>query len=104
MLDGEHAEQTIEIDAVEIDDVVVEDAKVDAKPACVALVPLVQTAQWSHRRPLPLPSSIFVTQLIATGGEEPQNSSSATAFDANAAYTANRQRLSGAGMRPRQTA
>jgi hypothetical protein len=107
MLDGEHAEQTI--DAVEIDDdVVVEDAKVDAKvdtkPACVALVPLVQTAQWSHRRPLPLPSSIFVTQLIATGGEEPQTSSSATAFHANAAYTANRQRLTGAGMRPRQTA
>ena len=104
MLDGEHAEQTIEIDAIEIDDTLVEDAKVDAKPACVALVPLVQTAQWSHRRPLPLPSSIFVTQLIATGGEEPQASSSATAFDANAAYTANRHRLTGAGMRPRQTA
>ena len=109
MLDGEYTEQTIEIDTVEIDnDVVVEDvspdAKVDAKPACVALVPLVQTAQWSHRRPLPLPSSIFVTQLIATGGEEPQASSSATAFDANAAYTANRHRLTGAGIRPRQTA
>lgn len=104
MLDGEHAEQTIEIDAIEIDDTLVEDAKVDAKPACVALVPLVQTAQWSHRRPLPLPSSIFVTQLIATGGEEPQASSSATAFDANAAYTANRHRLTGAGIRPRQTA
>jgi hypothetical protein len=104
MLDGEHAEQTIEIDAVEIDDIVVEDAKLDTKPACVALVPLVQTAQWSHRRPLPLPSSIFVTQLIATGGEEPQASSSATAFHANAAYTANRHRLTGAGIRPRQTA
>jgi hypothetical protein len=104
MLDGEYTEQTIEIDAVEIDDIVVEDAKADTKPACVALVPLVQTAQWSHRRPLPLPSSIFVTQLIATGGEEPQASSSATAFDANAAYTANRHRLTGAGIRPRQTA
>src|ERR1700733_7278471 len=103
MLDGAHAEQTIEIDAIEIDDLVVEDAKVDAKPACVALVPLVQTAQWSHRRPLPLPSSIFVTQLIAPGGGEPQTSSSATAIDANAAYTANRHRLSGVGMRPRQT-
>jgi hypothetical protein len=103
MLDGAHAEQTIEIDAVEIDDDVVVDAKVDEKPACVALVPLVQTAQWSHRRPQPLPSSIFVTQLIATGGEEPQTSSSATAFDATAAYTANRHRLTGAGIRPRQT-
>ena len=99
MLDGERTEQTMEIDAIEIDD----DVVVDARPACVALVPWVQTAQWSHRRPLPLPSSIFVTQLIATGGEEPQVSSSATAFDANAAYTANRHRLTGAGMRPRQT-
>jgi hypothetical protein len=97
MLDGE---QTIEID-----DEVSVGAKVDARPACVALVPLVQTAQWSHRRPLPLPlpSSIFVTQLIATGGEEPQDSLSATAFDANAAYTANLHRLTGAGIRARQT-
>jgi hypothetical protein len=103
MLDGEHAEQTIEIDDdVAVDDVA-PDAKVDTRPACVALVPLVQTAQWSHRRPLPLPSSIFVTQLIATGGEEPQDSLSATAFDANAAYTANRHRLTGAGIRARQT-
>jgi hypothetical protein len=106
MLDGEYTEQTIEIIEID-DDVVVEDvapdAKVDTKPACVALVPLVQTAQWSHRRPLPLPSSIFVTQLIATGSEEPQASLSATAFDANAAYTANRHRLTGAGIRPRQT-
>jgi hypothetical protein len=103
MLDGERAEQTIEIDAIEIDDDTTVAAKLDARPDCVALVPLVQTAQWSHRRPLPLPSSIFVTQLIATGSEEPQASSSATAFDANAAYTANRHRLSGAGMRARQT-
>jgi hypothetical protein len=104
MLDGEHAEQTIEIDAVEIDDdVAADDVALDTKPACVALVPLVQTAQWSHRRPLPLPSSIFVTQLIATGSEEPQASSSATAFDATAAYTANRHRLTGAGIWPRQT-
>jgi hypothetical protein len=104
MLDGERTEQTMEIDAIEIDDDVVMDAKVDARPACVALVPWVQTAQWSHRRPLPLPSSIFVTQLIATGGDEPQDSLSATAFDASAAYTANQHRLTGAGMRPRQTA
>ena len=106
MLDGEHAEHIIE--TKEIDDVVVVeevslDARADTKPACVALVPLVQTAQWSHRRPLPLPSSIFVTQLIATGGEEPQDSLSATAFDANAAYTANLHRLTGAGIRARQT-
>jgi hypothetical protein len=98
MLDREHAEHTIEID----DDIAV-DTKMEARPACVALVPFVQMAQWSHRRPLPLPSSIFVTQLIATGGKEPQDSLSATAFDAIAAYTANQHRLTGAGIRARQT-
>jgi hypothetical protein len=73
---------------------------VDAKPACVALVPFVETAQWSHSRPLPRPNSIFVTQLIATIEQDPQTSRRATAFDANAAYTANR--LQAAGSRARQ--
>ena len=92
MLDGEHLEQTGD-----------DDVSVDAKPACVALVPWVQTTHWSHSRPLPRPNSIFVTQLIATGEQEPQTSLWATAFDANAAYTANRHRLAGAGIRARQT-
>jgi hypothetical protein len=91
MLDGEHLEQTID-----------DDAAVDAKPACVALVPWVQTAQWSHRRPLPPPNSIFVTQLIATVEQDPQTSPRATAFDANAAYAANQHRATGAGIRARQ--
>jgi hypothetical protein len=103
MLDREHAEQTIEIDAIEIDDDVAVDAKLDAKPGCVALVPWVQTTHWSHSRPLPRPNSIFVTQLIATVDQDPQTSLWATAFDANAAYTANQHRLASAGIRARQT-
>ena len=53
----------------------VEDGVVlDAKSDCVALVPVIPSAQWSHS-PCPqwsLPSSIFVTQLIATAEQEPQ--------------------------------
>jgi hypothetical protein len=92
MLDGERVEQTAD-----------DDVSLDAKPACVALVPWVQTARWSHSRPLPRPNAIFVTQLIATVDQDPQTSSWATAFDANAAYTANQHRLAGAGIRARQT-
>jgi hypothetical protein len=91
MQDGEWTEQTVD-----------DDVSVDAKPACVALVPLVETAQWSHSRPLPRPNSIFVTQLIATVEQDPQTSPRATAFDANAAYTANRLQAASAGIRARQ--
>lgn len=89
MLDGGRTEQTV-YDA----------ASGEAKSDCVALVPLVEMAQWSHSRPLPQPNSIFVTQLIATVEQDPQTSRRATAFDANAAYTANRQQR--AGVRARQ--
>jgi len=91
MQDGEWTEQTLN-----------DDVPVDAKPACVALVPFVETAQWSHSRPLPRPNSIFVTQLIATVEQDPQTLRRATAFDANAAYTANRLQAAGAGSRARQ--
>jgi hypothetical protein len=91
MQDGEWTEQTAD-----------DHVSVDAKPACVALVPFVETAQWAHRRPLPRPNSIFVTQLIATVEQDPQTSPRATAFDANAAYTANRFQAAGAGIRARQ--
>lgn len=90
MLDGERTEQMVD-----------DDVSVDAKPGCVALVPFVETAQWSHRRPLPRPNSIFVTQLIATVEQDLQTSRCATAFDAHAAYTANWHQ--GAGIRARQT-
>lgn len=78
----------------------------DAKPACVALVPMVQQAQWS---PAPgsevsRPNSIFVTHLIATAEQVPQARTlrRATAADAQSAYRANRHHVADAGTRTRQ--
>jgi len=80
----------------------------DAQPACVALVPMVQAAQWSRtgRQPLSRPSSIFVTHLIATANQAPQTRGlrRATAADAQTAYGANRRPIPGAGFRTRQIA
>jgi hypothetical protein len=76
----------------------------DAKPACVALVPTVQSAQWSRAASqLPRPDSIFVTHLIATAEQAPQTRSlrRATPADAQTAYRAHP--VSGAGIRTRHT-
>jgi hypothetical protein len=78
----------------------------DAKPACVALVPVVPSAQW-WQNPGPQrsrPSSIFVTQLIATAEQEPQTRGlrRATLADANTAYSANQHPRQGAASRTRQ--
>ena len=87
---------------------VVEDGAVPApKSDCVALVPVIPSAQWSHS-PCPqwsLPSSIFVTQLIATAEQEPQARGlrRATLADAQTAYSANKNPRQGAGSRTRQT-
>ncbi len=58
------------------------------KSSCTALVPLVQTAQWSTRREPPQPNSIFVTQLIAAEVQNPLTSSpgQAAALNAFSAY------------------
>jgi len=61
---------------------------------------VVETAQCRIAGRCRGPNSIFVTQLIATVEQDPQTSRRATAFDANAAYTANRHQ--GAGIRARQ--
>jgi hypothetical protein len=83
-----------------------DDVVADTKPSCVALVPLIETAQWSkpHQQPAP-PNAIFVTHLIATKEQAPQTRSlrRATASDADTAYKANQHRLEGGGARPRQT-
>ncbi len=75
----------------------------DAEPACVALVPLVASAEWKHRASAPRPNSIFVTQLIATAEQSPQTCSlqRATLADARSAYGVHP--VSGAGIRTRQT-
>ena len=82
-------------------------APADVRPACTALVPLVQMARRSEiLNPLPQPNSIFVTHLIATIEQAPQTRSlgRATCLDANTAYQANQHLNDGvAGKRARQT-
>jgi hypothetical protein len=84
----------------------VEDGVVlDAKSACVALVPVTSPAEWSpSHSQRSLPSSIFVTQLIATAEHMPQTRGlrRATAADAQTAYRANQKPVYSLGGRTRQ--
>ena len=79
----------------------------DAKPACVALVPVAQEAQWSRpqvRRARPDPT--FVAQLIATAEQIPQTRSlrRATTVDALSAYRSHQaSKVQSAGRWTRQT-
>ncbi len=80
----------------------------EAKPACVALVPVIQSAQWSKSSGRQWsPNSIFVTQLIATADSAPQarDLRRATLADARTAYnaSASQGRARRAGSRTRQT-
>ena len=77
----------------------------DARPACVALVPMAQPTEWTRtasQQPS-RPASTFVAQLLATAEHAPQTRSlrRATAADAQTAYSANRQARA-AGIRTRQ--
>lgn len=74
------------------------------KPACMALVPVVPTVQWSRVPDQPKSRADFVTQLIATAQHAPQTCSlrRASPTDAQAAYSANRRPLHGAGILTRQ--
>ena len=78
----------------------------DAKPPCVALVPMVTAANWSQisSSQLSLSNSTFVAHLIATAEHVPQTRSvrRATPADARTAYSTNQHRSQGAGMRARQ--
>jgi hypothetical protein len=76
----------------------------DARPACVALVPVVPTIHWSHVPDQQMSRADFVTQLIATSEYAPQTRSlrRATPADAQAAYRANQRHADGAGIRTRQ--
>jgi hypothetical protein len=81
------------------------DDGVETETRCVALVPVIPSAQWSQspgRRWSP--NSIFVTQLIATADEPPQMRSMrrATLADARSAYNARPSLARGAGGRTRQ--
>jgi hypothetical protein len=74
----------------------------DARPACVALVPVVPTLHWSRVPDQQMSRADFVTQLIATAEHAPQTRSlrRATPADAQAAYRARQVR--DAGIRTRQ--
>jgi hypothetical protein len=76
----------------------------DARPACVALVPVVPTIHWSRVPDQQMSRADFVTQLIATAEYAPQTRSlrRATPADAQAAYRANQRHADGAGIRTRQ--
>ena len=94
MLSPSQSEQAIE-DGVDI----------DAKPACVALVPVIPSAQWAKNPgQRSVPSSIFVTHLIATAEQVPQTRGlrRATPADAQTAYRANQNPLRVIGGRTRQ--
>ena len=77
----------------------------DARPPCVALVPMVQPTEWTRpaRQTTP-PASTFVTQLLATADYAPQTRSlrRASAADAETAYSASRRPAPCAGIRTRQ--
>jgi len=77
----------------------------EAHPACVALVPVIPSTQWSHGPGLRWsPNSIFVTQLIATAEQVPQTRSlrRATLADAQTAYQASQGPVRGPASRTRQ--
>jgi hypothetical protein len=79
----------------------------DARPPCVALVPVVTAAKWSQisSSQLSLSNSTFVAHLIATAEHVPQTRGlrRATPADAQSAYSTNQHRLQGAGIRARTT-
>ena len=81
----------------------------DAKPPCVALVPMVTAAKWSRisNAQLSLSNSTFVAHLIATAEHVPQTRSlrRATPADAQAAYRSVKDHNHPAttGLRTKQT-
>ena len=81
-----------------------DDAATAGKSSCTALVPLVQTAEWSSRQEPPQTNAIFVTQLIATETQDlsASNPGQAAALDAFSAYRTSQHRIEDAGMRAHQ--
>lgn len=78
----------------------------DARPPCVALVPVAQPTQWTEKasQQASRPASTFVAQLLATAERAPQTRGlrRATAADAQTAYSANPRQAGAAGVRTRQ--
>jgi hypothetical protein len=93
MSESDRPEQTV-LDGVEA----------DAKPACVALVPVVPTVHWSRVPDQQASRADFVAHLIATAEHVPQTRSlrRATPADAQAAYRAGQTQAPDARGQTRQ--
>jgi len=76
----------------------------EARPACVALVPVIPTVHWSRVPDQQASRADFVAHLIATAEQAPQTRSlrRATPADAQTAYRACQCQPAGAGSRTRQ--
>jgi hypothetical protein len=82
-----------------------EDGVIDAKPACVALVPTTEPVQRSSALVrLSRPDPSFVTHLIATAEQVPQTRlhRRAAQADALSAYQAHQVHIEETGFRTRQ--
>jgi len=73
-------------------------------PACVALVPVTQTVQWSRKSTMARPDPTFLTHLIATADQAPQTRSirRASIEDAQTAYGLRQQERRSVARRTRQ--
>ena len=93
MLDSDRSEQMMDGEVLDAE-----------APACVALVPVTQTVQWSRKSATARPDPSFVTHLIATADQAPQTRSMrrASIEDAQTAYGASQTRRYGVGFRTRQ--
>src|SRR5437763_15585978 len=77
----------------------------EAKPACVALVPVTSSAQWSRTESrLPRPNPVFVTHLISTSSQIPltRHFCRRLADDAQSAYRAHPRSNRADGIHTRQ--
>ena len=74
------------------------------RPACVALVPVVETVQWTRKATIARPDPTFLTHLIATADHAPQtcNLRRGSIEDAQTAYAAHPRERRSVTRRTRQ--
>lgn len=74
------------------------------EPACVALVPVAQTVQWSRKSAMARPDPSFLAHLIATADQAPQTRGlrRASIEDAQMAYGVHPQERRSVTRRTRQ--
>jgi hypothetical protein len=88
-----------------ISEIILDGEVLDAeRPACVALVPVTQTVQWSRKAAIAPADPTFLTQLIATAEHEPQTRSlrRGSVEDAQTAYGVHPRERRSVARRTRQ--